>query len=149
MPIMKDMIEKIPDECREDYCNAKVLMCQENNRKYVIHNNSGRNLLKIRVDGCLITSGTRCDFAVDIDGTDVYLIELKGKDLRKACIQLKASYEYFKTNFNYKSINCRVVLSKMPRPASHSCELKEMLKMAKEKEISFKYKTERLDEILK
>lgn len=146
---MNDVIKKIPDECCEYYGNTKVLVCKENNQKYVIHNNYSRNLLKIRIDGCLITSGSRCDFAVDIDSTDIYLIELKGKDLRKACIQLDASYKYFKTNFNYKIINCRVVLSKMSRPALHAYEVKKMLKMAKEKKISFEYKTNLLNEILK
>ena len=96
----------------------------------------------------MITSGTRCDFAVDDNSTDVYLIELKGKDLRKACIQLKNSYQYFKKNFSYKTIHCRVVLSKISSPAVASCELKEMLKMVKEEKISFKYKNDRLDEIL-
>ena len=62
---MKGLMKKIPDECCEYYGNDKILVCQENKRKFVMHNNSGRNLLKIRVDGCLITSGTRCDFAVD------------------------------------------------------------------------------------
>ncbi|EPF29566.1 hypothetical protein C5N99_01375 [Treponema medium] len=145
---MKGLMKKIPDECCEYYGNDKILVCQENKRKFVMHNNSGRNLLKIRVDGCLITSGTRCDFAVDDNSTDVYLIELKGKDLRKACIQLKNSYKYFKKNFSYKTIHCRVVLSKISSPAVASCELKEMLKMVKEEKISFKYKNDRLDEIL-
>jgi len=41
-----------------------------------------------------------------------------------------------------------VVLSKISSPAVASCELKEMLKMVKEEKISFKYKNDRLDEIL-
>lgn len=44
----------------------KVIVFSENGRKYEAKNPNEKSVLKIHVDGDLITSGERCDFALDV-----------------------------------------------------------------------------------
>lgn len=148
MLIMKEKMKSIPKECYEDIGKAKTLVCGENKSKYTIRNKTERHLLKIYVDGCLITAGNRCDFAVDVDNKNIYLIELKGNDVRKACIQLLATYKYFKKNFDYTYIHCRFVSSKVSVPAIYSYEFKQLLHLTKKNEVSFKYASRYLEDVL-
>lgn len=72
----------------------------------------------------------------------------KGNDVRKACIQLLATYKYFKQNFDYTYIHCRFVSSKVSVPATHPYEFKQMLHFIKKNGASFKYASKYLEDVL-
>ena len=72
-----------------------VCTCEENGRKYTLNNKSNLLLTKVKVDGGLITEGERCDFAIDAEAKEIFLIELKGSDKPHACSQIFTTFNYF------------------------------------------------------
>jgi hypothetical protein len=99
----------------------EIIVCEEKRRKFIGKNNNRKPILKVEVDGCLITKGTRCDWLlVDIDGNIAHFIELKGNDLKKAFLQLEKTIQrisntnnqYISTEFTKKY--AYAVLSKCP-----------------------------------
>ena len=69
----------------------KILVLEENKRKCIFSNPENLNLIKIIVDGCQITEGTRCGFLVLDQQKNEYFVELKGKDIPHAIEQLEAT----------------------------------------------------------
>ncbi|MBS6240565.1 MAG: hypothetical protein KH897_19885 [Bacteroides sp.] len=69
----------------------KILVLEENKRKCIFSNPESQVLIKIIVDGCQITEGTRCDFLVLDQQKNEYFVELKGKDIPHAIEQLEAT----------------------------------------------------------
>ena len=53
---------------------------------------------RVRVDGCVITDGPRCDYLL-INGDSVeHYVELKGSDVRHALVQLEATIKKIGNN---------------------------------------------------
>ena len=64
-----------------------VFTDQKSKSKYVAKNKNGKEACGVRIDGGLITSNDvkKCDYGLCIDDDRFFLIELKGKDLSRAC----------------------------------------------------------------
>ncbi|MFZ4555350.1 MAG: hypothetical protein ACOYN8_03080 [Pseudanabaena sp.] len=109
---------------------GKLVVAEENKRKYILQNPSKKKICKVRIDGCVIPSQSqrKCDYlmivceskSVNEQASDIYFIELKGRDLISAVEQLTQTIEYFKAKkyqFTGK-VFARVVLSKVADPKS-------------------------------
>jgi len=108
---------------------GKLVVAEENKRKYILQNLSKRKVCKIRIDGCVISSQTKrkCDYLMIVceskssnqsESVDLYFIELKGRDLISAVDQLTETIKYFQTE-KYKmtgKVFARAVLSKVVNP---------------------------------
>lgn len=110
-----------------------VCVCEENGRKYILNNKSDLCLTKIKVDGGLIKTGERCDYAVDADSKEIFLIELKGSDKSHACKQIFTSFNYFLSNFTAEKWHARIILSKNRAPKLISNEEKRLNQLVKQR----------------
>ena len=75
--------------------NASNIKFEENKKKIIFHNPSKQACLKIQVDGCAIKVGDKCDNLLKVDtqlGAE-YFVELKGKDVGHALVQIEKSIE--------------------------------------------------------
>ena len=113
-----------------------------NKQEYRILNLNQTTICKIRIDGCLIFNGNRCDYLaikclkknnqVLIDS--LYFIELKGSDLKHALAQIENTIKHEKIK-QLISKNCnvyaRVVLNKQRSPDIRSSEKIKFEKMIK------------------
>lgn len=125
------------NECTEFCDRRKVLVVKDpgNSQEYRIVNASLKELCKIRIDGCLIEEGERCDYLLlNCEDRLAIFVELKGQDLIKAISQLESSInsliKQFKQLADFK-IYARIVLNKTPTPAINSSaeiKLKKRLK---------------------
>lgn len=114
--------------------NIKTVVCQEKGRKFILTNKSEKDIVKVHVDGVLINTESRCDYAVDVsDGDTVFLVELKGKDKEHAFEQLYNTLDYFRKNFDTEKYHCRIVLSKDSSPKTAGKFEKLLMKAKKEK----------------
>lgn len=125
----KEFQEKYPDctVCSQ----GKKIAAQENKRKYILNNLSGKQVCNVEIDDCVIKSKEerKCDYLVIIcksdddeveeshisSGEDLCFVELKGKDLLGAVDQLTQTIEHFKSKITGK-VFARVVLSRVPSP---------------------------------
>ncbi len=70
------------------------IVFQENNRKITFCNPVKTDYKKVHIDGVAINEGERCDYLLtSADERKEYFVELKGKDVIKACSQLKATIQ--------------------------------------------------------
>ena len=79
--------------CIERTTNT-ILKFEEKRSVLHINNKAKRELLRYRVDGCLVTTGRRCDWLLvdEASKTEVF-IELKGADVDEAIKQLCLSVD--------------------------------------------------------
>ncbi|MEA5478801.1 hypothetical protein VB774_14330 [Pseudanabaena galeata UHCC 0370] len=109
---------------------GKLVVAEENKRKYILQNPSKKKICKVRIDGCVIPSQSqrKCDYLMIVceskstneQESDIYFIELKGRDLISAVEQLTQTIAYFQAE-KYQFIGkvfARVVLSKVADPKS-------------------------------
>ncbi len=102
-----------------EFCDSRkkiVVKDKGNNQEYRLINNGGKFCCKIRVDGCLIKEGKKCDYLI-VNCSDrlAIFIELKGKKLSEACEQIECSLERL-TQENYLEdlqVIARIVLNKV------------------------------------
>jgi len=98
--------------------DARTVACfEELGCRYRARNPQGRRVLRYRVDGCMLTRGEVCDFALCVPsfGT-VCFVELKGSDLKKAASQLRSTIESLRETMSPYVVHARVVLRRVQRP---------------------------------
>lgn len=110
-----------------------VCVCEENGRKYTLNNKSNLLLTKVKVDGGIITEGERCDFAIDAEAKEIFLIELKGSDKPHACSQILTTFNFFLKNYNSEKWHARIILSKNRAPKLPSNDEKRLIKLQKQR----------------
>lgn len=93
----------------------KEIVFSENKSVFRARNPKQKSVCSFQIDGFLIQQGPRCDYGLWVEDSRVFLIELKGRDVDHACLQLESTYDYFIThfaeeNFEYKP---RIVASKV------------------------------------
>ena len=90
----------------------KIIVCEENTRKFTGLNKSEKEILKVQVDHCLKIEGKRCDWLlIDIVDHIAHFIELKGCEVKQALLQLENSIKkisnprngYIEKEFNGKN----------------------------------------------
>lgn len=70
-------------------CQLPIIKVKENASTFEMQNQQRRKIDKIKIDGCVITSGVRCDWLfVDQLSTKEIYVELKGRDVEHAFDQI-------------------------------------------------------------
>lgn len=78
-------------ECFVEVDHNRIVF-EENKSKLTLVNERKLNCKKLKVDGCQIVDGLKCDYALFNDEVECY-IELKGQDIKHAFKQLIATME--------------------------------------------------------
>jgi len=130
--------------------NQSIVSVSENRKTFKIKNNSLVVINKVEVDGCYITSGSRCDYLFEIIDDNriekVFYVELKGSDIAHAIEQLKSTIAYCKNiHREILSKECHIISSKFPSSGPSSQILKKKFK--KENNIQLFIKT-RIGEVI-
>ncbi|MFO5491372.1 MAG: hypothetical protein ACLBM6_02240 [Cuspidothrix sp.] len=145
------------NECKE-FCDIRktiVIKDSGNKQEYRVTNENGKEICKIKVDGCLIKDGERCDYLIlTCEDKSAFFVELKGHDLQKAIAQVDSSITKLKNEireFKEFKIYARIVLNRTPTPdinSSVEIKLKKRLKQQNGKDSSdlIKYKSKVLEE---
>jgi hypothetical protein len=121
-------------ECNE-FCDTRrtvVVRDTRNPQEYRVTNSSSKELCKIRVDGCLIKAGKKCDYLIlSCEDKLAFFVELKGQDLIEALGQIDASITRLIPKMPDFKFYARIVLNKNPTPdinSSVEIKLKKRLK---------------------
>lgn len=105
--------------------NRKIVQFEENGMVYKGINNGLKHALRYDVDGAMISGGTkRCDKAIFLpDSETVYLIELKGTDLKKAAEQISQTMLTLHSNLDGCVVHGRVICTRIPTPDIRSTQV--------------------------
>ncbi len=110
------------EQCVES-CSGSIISVCENHKRFVINNKTKKNIVKIKIDNCVITgSEIRCDYAfVEVDNNIYHLVELKGRDVDHAIKQLENTYKLLIGNlFTRTDIVRRYIICSSTPSASSS-----------------------------
>jgi len=109
---------------------SRHINVSENKRKFCLVNENEIEIIKVVVDGCLITGDSkRCDYLFDFPALNlVYYVELKGRDIESAVKQLKATISFCKRIHAGKEKECHIVSSRVPMGPKVQVLKREFLK---------------------
>lgn len=89
-------------------CFDHLLSCEEKGQKFKIQlpKKSTETFCRVKVDGCLVSdhsSSERCDFMFwRCDKEEIYFVELKGKEVKKASAQIKSTIDFLRPKLKLK-----------------------------------------------
>lgn len=125
---------EVPEKCFDH-----LLSCEEKGQKFKIQlpKKSGEAFCRIKVDGCLVSadaSQERCDFIFwRCEKEEIYFVELKGKEIRKALAQIKSTIEFSrpKLKFRQEQVFGFIVSNRCPMASADVQKLKKDFKEKK------------------
>jgi hypothetical protein len=102
-------------DCEEIESN-RLIVREEKGKKITLLNQQKDDVKVVEVDGCEIVEGNRCDWLfvkiADENDNDEIFVELKGSDIKHACLQIEKSIPQLTKNAN-KLKHAIVVCSKV------------------------------------
>ncbi|HHH53224.1 MAG TPA: hypothetical protein ENK91_06165 [Bacteroidetes bacterium] len=109
----------------------KIISVSENKRTFKINNKSLLSINQVKVDGCFITSGNKCDFLFEIITNKVekvFYVELKGRHIEDAIKQLEATLIHCKPYHGAITKESYIIASKVPKASTSTQKLKKEFK---------------------
>ena len=99
-------------------------------RTFILDNKSKYIAKKWAIDKVVFRGkiNERCDYLIEIDGNRYYWVELKGKDLKKACCQLLNTLEIVDTS-NAKIQEARIITTKTNKIDIRTIEYQKLDKL--------------------
>lgn len=124
---------------------AQIIVSKDvGNRKHIGLNPAHRCVTHYKIDGVIITTGSRCDFVLINESDKIaYLIELKGSKLSDAARQLEATENTLKNNLNQYALRYRIVSSRSKTQQIESADFKKYRERWKSRLV---YKTNEIEE---
>lgn len=108
------------ERCVDSTSDSNIAF-SENKRSIVFHNPKRVEYFKVRIDGCVITEGERCDNFLfgEYDSFDRY-VELKGSDIPHAIDQIRQSILWVKSHCDVGNSIKAYIVSKNVSPGYNS-----------------------------
>lgn len=121
--------------CSQKRTDAKIAVA-ENGKTFRLDNRHHREIIQVKVDGCLITDRERCDWLFEIlpppeaplPKQRVFYVELKGKNIEKAVDQIRSTIEYTKHQYAAYRKEAYIVSSRVPAASPSSQQKQAQLK---------------------
>lgn len=111
-------MSKLGDVGRISSDKRTTVKFEENKMVYIGNNTRKRTVNMYDVDGVMFKGRQKkCDKAIEIPDIDeIYLIELKGCDLKKAAVQITETIENLGKKIEGSKVNGRIICSRIPKP---------------------------------
>jgi hypothetical protein len=116
-------------ECEEHSSKTQIVL-KENKSKITFLNPNKDEILKIKVDGCVISDNEtlRCDYAlIPSDAVEIY-VELKGSDIAQAVKQIESTIKLLSENPQKIKKLCFVVSTRVPKQTTSIQQLQSQFK---------------------
>lgn len=102
-------------KCSENTKNKIIVLTDKGSYgKMTFNNPSQKNITKIRVDGCLIKDGRKCDYLVINHDQTEHFVELKGTKIYDACEQIELTIKALSKSIHKKLKYSFIVSSACP-----------------------------------
>ena len=121
---------QIPQECRGE--SGRVIVCAEKGRKMTFLNPNQRDVRRYSIDGCrelraiLADANCKlCDFLVVDWRSEEHYVELKGKNVEHALLQLESTILQLGSADTKSLLHCWIVSTESPRTQAKFFVLKQ------------------------
>lgn len=110
-------MKEFKKECVEKTTDT-IIKFEENKKSIIFNNKERKSFCKVKVDGCQIKEGERCDdLLVGVQKGDEFFVELKGVDVSHALDQLEASLTKLSDTKNKVKKVCSYIICKNVAPS--------------------------------
>jgi hypothetical protein len=119
------------ERCDEVVCHQKIEFSGPHTSTVYLLNPQRRQVKRIKVDGCAITKGKRCDWMARTEGNSAeeIFIELKGVGrIQRAAHQLEATIKLLSNDIKKLKKRCLVVCTSMSLLSTAAQQYKERFK---------------------
>ncbi|MEG4326266.1 hypothetical protein [Microcoleus sp. herbarium5] len=116
-------------ECEEHRADTKIVL-KEKKSKITFLNPNQDKIVKIKVDGCVISDNEtlRCDYAlIPSDAVEIY-VELKGSDIEQAAKQIESTIKLLSENPQKIKKLCFGVSTRVPKQTTNIQQLQSQFK---------------------
>lgn len=144
------VIKMNSNNCSQNFSNPIITFKDRGNpQQLTIHNPNLYEVIKTRVDSCMIVNGLRCDFMMEIVDRNYlgkfreYYIELKGTDLTKALNQILATEKILAKPENRGCSKKGFIICN--RSPGSTTENQKLMHRARAKNIKLTIKSKKLD----
>ncbi|WKC40636.1 hypothetical protein [Shewanella algae] len=105
--------------------SRSIVVLSENGMQYKANNVKRKNVICYDVDGVMIASeNKKCDKALGVpDDRALFLVELKGCDLKKASEQIFSTIQALDEKIGEFKVFGRIVCSRVPKPDIRSTQV--------------------------
>lgn len=103
----------IKSECIKNKTD-KIIVLKEKKSSFIVGNKNQIEIEVVKVDGCVIKTGKRCNYMLRYDSKEIY-IELKGRDVNYAVEQIKSTIEKISLDKDLYQKESYIVSTKSPR----------------------------------
>jgi hypothetical protein len=128
-------------ECEETNKNHHIVLSDTESKnkysKFRLENPQKSKIRIIRVDGCVIKQGIRCDYLIILPNELEIYVELKGKDVEHAVKQLESSIKKLTKNLFSEKL-CFVASTRCPINSPQIQKLKKNFKRNYNAKLSIK-----------
>ncbi len=101
-------------EC-ETISKKPIITCEEERSKIIFENHKRREVCLLKVDGCAIQEGVKCDYALTAsENKEEIYIELKGRDVKHAFSQLETSMQKLSDDAYKQPKFCFIISTRCP-----------------------------------
>lgn len=118
-------------ECEEIINDSKIVRTDPGSKnkksKFCLVNSKKTKVRVIRVDGCAIKEGIRCDYLIILSNEQELYVELKGSDVKHAVEQIEATIQKLTTNISTSKL-CFISSSRCPITSTEIQNLKRKFK---------------------
>lgn len=138
------------DSEHTSFLRNKKIIVEENKKKYIANNIKQECIAKVRVDGGLISNqdiGKSDYILIRCEHDIVYIIELKGCDVAKACEQILSTIAYLSFSLRGCTIHGRIICSRAPTPALRSSHYTKLERQCRENGGQLIVKTNQFEEM--
>jgi len=100
---------------------GSIVVVRENKSCFEVLNPNNKRIMKIEVDGCLISERLeKCDWIISLEQPikRAMYIELKGCGIDKAISQLQSTLQHTRVKFNDYQKECYAVTTRIPKHGS-------------------------------
>jgi len=127
-----------------------IAQFNENGMIYKGINNTKKKVLRYQVDGAMISNGVKkCDNALGLPEQNImYLIELKGSDLKKAAEQILETIVELSDKLDGMIVHGRVVCSRIPKPDIRSSQIIRLERELAQRKGNFFKQSKIIEEII-
>ena len=99
-------------ECEKTRSDSRIVL-REMRSVICFLNPSRKEIREVRIDGCVIRDGLRCDYLLIVDSTEHY-VELKGSDVDHAVKQIETTIRRISADATRLAKHSYIVSSRCP-----------------------------------
>lgn len=128
----------------------KLVTFKENNMQYIGINDSLKQVIRYRVDnGNINDTAKKCDTAAYLPSdSTIYLVELKGCDIKKACEQILNTMATLGDKLEGLTVHGRAVCSRIPTPDIRSSQVIKLERELAKRKGTFQKASRKLSEAI-